>query len=130
DRLLVDIGREELDVRRIVETIGMLAEQHRDGVRFLSRRTTRHPDAHLIILFLAGEKLRDVRLEGRKRVAVPEEMGDADEQILEERARLDRMGANELQIFWNALDGIDLEPARDPAQDRGAFIVAEIVAGL
>ena len=40
------------------------------------------------------------------------------------------MGANELEVFWNALDGIDLKPARDPAQNRSAFVMAEIVARL
>src|SRR5205085_9781527 len=125
-----DVGRENLDAGRTLETIRVLAEQHRDGVRFLSGRTTGHPNTHLVILFFPGKELRNLRFEGRKRVAVTEKMGDADQQVLEERARFDRMGANELQVFWNTLDGIDLEPARDPAQNRGAFVMADMVASL
>src|SRR2546430_9814230 len=39
----------------------------RHRVRFLARRAAGHPDPHLILAFLAGEQLRNVRLERRER---------------------------------------------------------------
>ena len=97
DRLLVDIGRENLHARRMLQPVAMFAEQHRDRVGFLARRAAGHPDADFVVLFLAREKLRDVRLERREGVAVAEEMRHADEQILEQRARFRRMGAEEIR---------------------------------
>jgi hypothetical protein len=38
DRLLVNVGGKNLHARRLVQLLGMFAEQHRDRVSFLSRR--------------------------------------------------------------------------------------------
>ena len=50
-------------VWRVLEPLCMFAEQHRDRIGFLARRAARHPDANLVVLLLAREELRNVRLE-------------------------------------------------------------------
>ena len=40
------------------------------------------------------------------------------------------MGADEIEILRNRFDRIHLEPPRDPAQDRRALVMAEVVASL
>ena len=57
-------------------------------------------------------------------------MRDADEQILEQRARLHRMRADEAEVLRDRLERVHLHAPRDPAQDGRAFVMGEIVPGL
>ncbi len=57
-------------------------------------------------------------------------MRHPDEQILQERAAFRGMLAHELQILRDAFERIDLEPARNPAQHGGPFVMRKIVARL
>ncbi len=130
DRLLIHVGGENLDFGRLIDPLGMLAEEDSNRIGFLSGRATGDPDPDLIVGFFAREELRNVRLERRKRLPVTKKMSHADEQILEQRAALGGMLSEEIEILRNALERVDLETARDPAQDGGAFILREIVPGL
>ena len=98
DRALVEIGREHLQRRRRFERSRMLGQEDGDRVRLLARRTRRHPDAQLVVRRLAGEQRRDLRRQRVEAVAVAEEVGDADQQVLQQRAGLARMGAHERQV--------------------------------
>ena len=73
----------------------MLGEQHGHAVRLLTRGARRHPDAHGVGGSLVAEELRDMRFQRGERLAVAEEVGDRDEQVLQQRARLAGMGAQE-----------------------------------
>ena len=130
DRLLVHIRGEDLDRRRLFQTVRVFAQQHRDRVRLFAGGAAGHPDAHLILLPLAGEELRHVGRECSEGFLIAEKMRHPDEQILKERAALRGMLAQEIEIFRNAFERINLEPPRDPAQHCRAFVMAEIVARL
>ena len=91
DRLLIDIGGENLDARRIGQLLGMLEEHHRDRVSFLACRAARDPNAQFVSVLLAREELRHVCFENGKGVAIAKEMGHADEEIAQKRAHLRRM---------------------------------------
>ena len=114
----------------MIEARRVFAKEDGDGISFLARRATSHPDPDVVVLFLAREKLRDVRLEGRERFPVAEEMRHADEQILEQGAPFGRVLAKEIEILRDAFERVDLETARDPAQDGSALVVRKIVPGL
>ena len=86
DGVLVQVGGENLHLRRVVEGAGVLAEQHGDGIRLLARGAGGDPDADGVRRPLALEKRREGGLQGGEGFAVAEEVGDADEQVLQERA--------------------------------------------
>ena len=78
---------------------------------------------------LALEELRNVlllqRLEG---IAVAEKIRDGDEQVLQQRARLAGMGAQEVHVSRQLLHAIHLHAAGDAAHDGGALVVGEVPA--
>ncbi len=130
DRAFVEIGREHLQRRRRIERSRVLRQQHRDRVRLFAGRARRHPDPHLVVRRLAGEQHRHLRLERVERFAIAEEVGDADEQVLQQRAGLAGMGAHERQVIGQGLDAADAHAPGDPAQDRRPLVVAEVAPGL
>ena len=130
DRLFVDVGREDLDFGRLIQLARMFAQENRDRVRFFASCAARDPNPQLVIAFFAGEQLRDVTLQGRERFPVSEKMSDANEQVLEQSARFSRMRAHEIHVLRDALERVHLEPPRDPAQNRRALVMFEVVAGL
>ena len=108
----------------------MLDQQHRDRVRLLAARARRHPDAHLVARGLAREQRRHLRLERVEGVAVAEEVGDADQQVLEQRAGLAGMGAQEVEVGRQLVDAVDAHAPADAAQDRRPLVVAEVAPGV
>jgi hypothetical protein len=84
--LFVEIGGEYLEARRrLRHATRVFGEEHRNGVRLFTRGTPGYPHADGLDPRLA---LKDVRhhqfLERRVRRRVPEEVRDADQQILHE----------------------------------------------
>src|SRR5437868_15534265 len=80
DCLLVNISREHLYFWRIVEAVGMFAQQHRNRVGFLTAGAAGYPHPHFIIFFLAGEKLRNMGRKRNERVSIAKEMCYPDQQ--------------------------------------------------
>jgi hypothetical protein len=129
-RVLVDVAGEDLQPGRAVRFRHALAQQHRDRVGLLARGAGRHPYAHRVVGALAFEQLRDhlplQRLEGRR---VAEEVGDADQQVLEQQVDFLGVPPQTLDEVGHFLDLQHLHAALNPADDGLVLVVLEIVAG-
>ncbi len=126
DRVLVEVRREHLQRRRRVEHPRMLGQDHGDRIRLLAGRARRHPDTDLVAGRLVGKERRNLRLERVERVAIAEEVGDADQQVLEQRAGLAGMGADEIEVVRQLVDAVDAHAPGDAAQDGRPLVVAEV----
>ena len=108
----------------------MLAQQDGDGVSLLARGTTRDPDADGCVGGLAlhdpGNDLLGQRIEC---LGIAEELGHADQKILEQAFRFRRVLFQKFQIVPDRLQVVDLKPTPNATQKRSLFVAAEIVPG-
>ena len=130
DRVVVEVGGEHLQHRRRIEAAHVLGEEHGDRVRLLAAGAGGDPDAHLVARVLAGEDDRQLRFEGVERLAIAEEVGDADQQVFQQRTGLAGVGAHEVQVGGQRVDAVDAHPPRYAAQDRRPLVVAEVAPGV
>ena len=98
---VIEVRGEDLNRRRLIKTFRVLAEKNCDRIRLFSGGTAGHPDSDLIFLALAREELRNACFQRGERFLIAEKMGDANEQVLEERARFRRMFPDEFEILGN-----------------------------
>ena len=108
----------------------MLAQQDGDGVSLLARGATRDPDANWCV---GGPALHDpgndLLGEGLERFGIAEELGHADQEILEQTFRIGSVLLQKFEIVSDRLQVVNLQPAPDATQKRSLFIAAEIVPG-
>ncbi len=130
NRALVDVAGEHLKRRRRGEGVGLVGQQHRDRIRFLAGGAARHPYAHRFVAPAAVHDLgHHLALQRVERFAVAEEVGDADQHVVQQRPRFLRTLLQEIPIGRQVLLHVDLHAPLDPAQHGGALVVAEVVAG-
>lgn len=60
---------------------------------------------------------------------IAEKLGDCDQQIFEQVQDLRPILAQQLQIVGKFFDPMELHPPANPAHDRRAFVLVEVVAG-
>ena len=128
DRVLGQVGREHLEPDRPVGLRRPLGQQHRDRVRLLARGAPGHPDPDLApgLLEQPGQH---VPLEHAERGGVSEEVGDVDEQVVEEPLGLGRVLAQVAEVGRERVGADHVEPSLQSSQDGGALVVGEVVAG-
>src|SRR5262249_27296856 len=84
-RVIVDVGGEDLYFRRGPQRIEVLAHQDRDRIDLLAGGAAGHPYSHRVARALAFEDRRDHRLfEHLERAGIAEEIGDPDQQVAEQ----------------------------------------------
>ncbi len=108
----------------------MLGEEDGHGVGLLARRAPGGPHADGVVRALPLEELRDdLRFQNRERAHVAEEVGDRDEEVLEEVPRLVAVGLEEVGVVVERVGPDDVEPALQPPQHRAPLVAGEVVAG-
>ena len=131
ERALVDVGGEDLHLGRDAQGRHVFAHQNRKAEGLLAGGAAGDPDADVAVCALALEQLGDdlsrQRVEG---VRVPEELGDADQQLVEQvlqfGGRFAAMGDEGVRV-------VDLQRQHAPADAAAeglALVVLEIVADL
>ena len=129
ERLVVDVGGEDLDLRRVRERVERLADQHRDRIGFLARRAARYPDPDRRVSVGVGDQFGQVVIGERVvRFGVAEEVGDRDQEVLDEGVGFFAVGAHALEIVGKPVDAQHLHPTAHPAADRRALVVREVIA--
>ena len=128
DGPLAEVGPEDLDGRGLGERPGVLEQEHGHGVRLLARRARGDPHADRVALALPLEQAGDdLSLQDRKRARVAEEVGDRDEEVLEELARLVGVVREVGRVGVERAGACDVEPALEPPQDGAPLVVREVV---
>ena len=95
----VDVGREDLDLRRARHSLRLLAKQHRDRVGLLAGGAARDPRSHVA----RGVRCRmsgiDDPLEHLERRAVTEEARDVDHQVVLEPVDLALVASEQRDVL-------------------------------
>ena len=109
----------------------MLAHQHGDRKDFLACGTARHPDPHRVACAPPLEQSRNDQLrqlvEG---VGVAEEVGDVDQQVMEERADFVGILFEALKIGVQRRQLHHLHAAVNTPHEGARLVAFEIVADL
>ena len=129
DRVFVEVGREDLYARWRRDLACVFAQQDRDRVGLLAGRARRYPDADRFVHGLAVEQPRKVAFERVEGVRVAEEIGDADQHVLQQRTGFAGMRAQDREVGRQVGHAVDLHAAADAAQDGRALVVREVAAG-
>ena len=88
EQRVVQVGREDLNLGRTRGVFRKLGERHRDGIRFLSRRTAQRPDAQRVVARAhRQESGEDGLLECLESLWIAEEGGHADEHVRVQRVQ-------------------------------------------
>ena len=129
EHLGVEVGREDLYARP--KPIEVLAEQDRERVRLLAGGTAGHPDADWRFVALAlHNPWQDFFGQCLKRFGIAEELGHADQEILEQNGRLRSIVLQLLSVVGDRLQVLELDPAPYATQERTLLIAAEIMPGV
>ena len=121
DGPLAEVGGEHLDPGRGGQRRGVLGEQDGDRVRLLAGRAPGHPHADLVVEPLPLEQGGDDRrLEDLERVGVAEKVGDGDEEVVEQLARLARRLPEVREVAAGRAGADDVHPPGEPPEDRRA----------
>ncbi len=108
----------------------MFAQQHRQRIGFFARRAAKHPDAQAVAgVFALKQPRNHLFLEEFELAAVAKELGDADQQVVEQLQRLVETIAQYLQILLQGFNLCDLHAPLHAAQEGGALVTMKIVAG-
>ena len=130
EHLRVEVGREDLHEALRLQSLEVLAQQDGDGVGLLARGAAGDPDADRRVGGLAlHDAGKDLLGQGLERVGVAEELGHADQEILEQTFRLRGVLLQELQVVLDRVQVRDLQPAPNAPQQGPLFVAAEVVPG-
>jgi hypothetical protein len=130
ERMLVDIGREDLQLRRDTRIRHELAKQDGDGIGLLAGGAAGHPDPDRIVLPLGFEQARDdIPFESLEDGRIAKEVGDPDQEILKQEIDLARFLAQPIEKSGDIVDLQDLHAPQHTPQDRLVLVAAEVVPG-
>ena len=123
----VDVGREDLELRRARLLLQLLAKQHRERVRLLAGGAARHPDPDAV----PSLPLQDVGdhdpLERPERLVVAEEARHVDRQVLGEAPGLVCIALEQRGVLPDGRDPGGGHPPLEAAKDRAPLVPAEVV---
>ncbi len=130
DRLRVDVGGEDLDRKSLLQPLHDLLQHDGYRIGLLAGGAAGHPDPQRPV----GRPLRQhpgqLLLEDPEGLRVAEEVGDVDQQVLEQRLHLLRVLPDVGGIIRHPLHLVDGQAALDAAADGVLLVAGEIVAGL
>ena len=126
---LADVGPEDLDPQRRQSVADVFEKRDGDGIDLLASRAAGHPDADRRSRRSAfterGKHLLTQRLEcGR----ITKELGDADQEFLEERGKLDGIAIERFAVLVEALDPSQHHSTLDAPPDCCSLVVGEVDA--
>ena len=131
DRILVDIGGEDLQPDVSLRGRDLLEKQHGEGIGLLAGAAAGNPDPQRPIRRMPADEIGDhllrQQLEGLR---VAEEAGDVDQQILGEELELSRILPQQVEIPATVVDAGQRHAPLDPAQQCARLIERKIVRGL
>ncbi len=130
DRVLVDVGGEDLDRQEAPARDHVLADEDRQRVGLLAAGAAGAPHAQGLTVRLAVDELGE-RTAGQvgKDIRIAKKCRHADEELVEERRDLGGIGLDEAQIGPRILDLLRRHPSLDPPADRRALVGREVVSG-
>ncbi|MGF6745395.1 hypothetical protein OKW36_001031 [Paraburkholderia sp. MM5482-R1] len=127
---LVDVGREYLKRHALGRFQRAFLQQHRQRIGFFARRAAHRPHADAVLFAAAFEQGRQYfTFEHVERFLVAEEIGDADQHVLQQRLGFFRVQMQIIAIHLQVGNAVDLQPAFDTPQNRSPFVMSEIVCG-
>ena len=127
----VDVCGEDLEGVALFDGLDALLQQDGDGVGFLARGAAGAPDPDHRPCGFVEEELGDAQfLEGLERLCVPEEVGNADQQIPEERLHLRGRPLQELDVALHGMDQMHSHATLDAALEGAGLVLGEIVPRL
>src|SRR5580704_10757483 len=130
-RVIVDVGREDLQLYGSLRGRDRLDKEHGDRVGFLARTASGVPDADRLVQRLPAYQLgNDLLRQDREGLFVAEKSGDVDQHGFGEEIDLIRILANRVQIDTDVLDRRHRHPPFDLAQQRALLVEGEIVRGV
>src|SRR3984893_11825279 len=130
-RVIVDVGREDLQLYGSLSGRDRLKEEHSDRVGLLARAASGVPDTDRLVEWLLAYQLgNDPLRQDRKRLFVAEKSGDVDQHGFGEEIDLVRILADRVQIDTDVLDRRHRHPPFDLAPKRALLVEGEIVRGV
>ena len=127
---VVDVGGQDLDGDGIGPAAQELQQANGQGVNFLAGGTAGHPDAKRVFRgAVLGELRKNPFAQGFEHLGVPEEVGDADQEILIQGIQLAGIFAQESQVIVDILEVVQGHAPQDAATDGAALVVGEIDRG-
>ena len=81
DGTRIDVGGEDLDFEGAFQRIHLFAQQNRQRIGFLSRRTARGPNSERSIRRFGLEYAEQLQSKGLERLRITEKVGHTDQQI-------------------------------------------------
>src|ERR1700730_14260035 len=130
-RVIVDVGREDLQLYGSLRGRDRLEEEHSDRVGLLARAASGVPNADRLIGRMPTYQLgNDLLRQHRERLFVAEKSGDVDQHGFGEKIDLSRILADRVQIDTDVLDRRHRHPPFDLAQERALLVEGEIVRGV
>ena len=128
DRPLVDVGAEDLRLRRGCLPVHQLFEHDRQGIDLLPAGTAGDPDADRVGRALAGQDFRQHRfLHGMEGGGIAKELGDTHQQVAEQPVDLLRLALHQLDQASHRGDALGVHAAQDAARQRRSLVAAEIM---
>ena len=122
--LLVDVGGVDLDPTQKLLSAQRLAEHHGHGVGLLTRCRAGAPDADLALL---GDDARhDALSHVVPSVRVPEELGDVDQDLVEQHRKLVRMHLQVVEVGGEVVDAELLAALGDSPHEARALVAGEV----
>src|SRR6202048_2727686 len=129
-RVIVDVGREDLQLYVSLRYRDRLEEEHGDRVGFLARTASGVPDADRLVQRLPAYRLgNDLLRQDRESLFVAENSGDVYQHGFGKEIDLVRILADRVQIDTDVLDRRHRHPPFDLAQERALLVEGEIVRG-
>ena len=134
DGVVVEVGGENLEVPLLRVGVRAFVEQflqhHGDRIGFFTAGATGHPDAKHTAGRLGGQQgWQDADFQRNEGLGIAEEVGDVDQQFLEQRLDFSGVVLEKARIDGQIVNGVLRHAPLDATAD-GAFLVErEIVAG-
>ena len=127
-RLLVDIGGENLQRGRLLNAPQQFAQADRQRIGFFAGSAAGHPHAQGYVFRVgAYQRLQHALFKRRKSLGVAKKVGNADQQVFEERLHFVVAVFQHAQVFARADKLVQAHAALDAPHQGVALVRAEVV---
>ena len=127
-RLLVDIGCENLQRGRLLNAPQQFAQADRQRIGFFAGSAAGHPHAQGYVFRVgAYQRLQHALFKRRKSLGVAKKVGNADQQVFEERLHFVVAVFQHAQVFARADKLVQAHAALDAPHQGVALVRAEVV---
>jgi len=130
-RFRIDVGGEDLNRESGPHRLQGLADEDGQGVGLLTGGAAHHPGPEAPPLRRRQGQLvaQDPRGEGLPRIGIAEEVGHADDGLLEQEVRLGGVGPEKGQVLAGIAHAVDVHAPLQAPQQGALLVAGEIVAG-